>query len=81
VTAEAIRQALEETPFQPFQLRLPDGRVLPVPHPELVSVAPTGRIAIVWRGGASERYSTVDLLLVSDLEPIEPDGKKKRRKR
>jgi hypothetical protein len=81
MTAEAMRGALEEVPFQPFQLRLPNGRVLPVPHPEMVSLAPTGRIAIVWRAD-SERFSTVDLLLVSDLEHIEPDGsKKKRRKR
>jgi hypothetical protein len=69
MTADALRQKLEAEPFQPFQMRMPDGRVLAVPHPEFISVAPTGRIAIVWKG-EGERYSTVDLLLVSDLEPL-----------
>lgn len=77
MTADAVRDRLEETPFQPFQMRMPDGRVLAVPHPEFISVAPTGRIAIVWRG-EGERYSTVNLLLVSDLEPVETHRKRRR---
>lgn len=69
MTADALQEKLHAEPFQPFQMRMPDGRVLAVPHPEFISVAPTGRIAIVWKG-EGERYSTVDLLLVSDLEPM-----------
>lgn len=77
MTADAVRDRLEEAPFQPFQMRMPDGRVLAVPHPEFISVAPTGRIAIVWKG-EGERYSTIDLLLVSDLEPMETKNRRTR---
>lgn len=77
MTGDAVRDRLAQTPFQPFQMRMPDGRVLAVPQPEFISVAPTGRIAIVWKG-EGERYSTVDLLLVSDLEPIETKNRRTR---
>ncbi|HEV7406800.1 MAG TPA: hypothetical protein VGO11_27875 [Chthoniobacteraceae bacterium] len=58
-------------------MRLPDGWIVAVPHPEFLSLAPSGRSAIVWKG-QGERYSTVDLRLVSDLEPLEPKAKRKR---
>jgi hypothetical protein len=77
MTSDAIRHLLEATPFQPFGMRMPDGRIIAVPHPEFISFAPTGRIAIVWKG-EGERYSFVDLRLVSDLEPLESKAKRKR---
>lgn len=58
-------------------MRMPDGRIVAVPHPEFLSLAPTGRIAIVWKG-EGERYSTVDLRLISGLEPLESKAKRKR---
>ena len=36
---DLIREALRKLPFQPFTLRLVDGRVLPVPHPDFVAVS------------------------------------------
>jgi hypothetical protein len=77
MTADALRDKLEATPFQPFGIRMPDGRIVAVPHPGFISLAPTGRIAIVWKG-EGERYSTVDLRLVSDLERLESKAKRKR---
>jgi hypothetical protein len=77
MTADAVREKLEAEPFQPFQMRMPDRRVVAIPHPDFVSLAPTGRIAIVWKG-EGERYSTVDLMLVSDLEPLESKSKRRR---
>lgn len=78
MTADALREKLDAEPFKPFQMRMPDGRALRVPHSEFVSLAPSGRIAIIWKG-EGERYSTVDLLLVSDLEPMQKNGKRRRR--
>ena len=77
MTADALRDKLEAIPFQPFGMRMPDSRIVAVPHPEFISLAPTGRIAIVWKG-EGERYSTVDLRLVSDLEPLESKAKRRR---
>jgi len=78
MTADALREKLDAEPFELFQMRLPHGRALRVPHPEFVSLAPAGRIAIIWKR-EGERYSTVDLLLVSDLEPMQKNGKRRRR--
>ena len=35
---EGVREALRKEPFEPFVLRLADGRALPVPHPEFVAL-------------------------------------------
>jgi hypothetical protein len=36
---QTIRNALHRQPFQPFVLRLADGRQLHVPHPDFVAVS------------------------------------------
>ncbi len=33
-----VRKALHREPFQPFVLRLADGRSVPVPHPDFVAL-------------------------------------------
>ncbi|MBV9009158.1 MAG: hypothetical protein JO354_08330 [Verrucomicrobia bacterium] len=76
MTSTALRERLEEQPFRAFGLRMPDGRLLPVPHPEFLSIEPEEeRIAILWKGQGG--YWTIDLELVSDLEPL--NGSKRRR--
>lgn len=77
MTSEALRERLHEQPFQPFGLRMPDRRLLPVPHPEFISIEPEEeRIAILWKGQGG--YWTVDLESVSDLEPINKNVKRRR---
>jgi hypothetical protein len=79
---KSVRQAWKRRPFQPFVLRLADGRSVPVNHPDFVAM--TERIVVV----ASEDSSvkTVEpLLIVSiDYPPPNPErgngaGRKKRR--
>jgi hypothetical protein len=41
MTADALREKLGAEPFQPFQMRMPDGRVVAIPRPDFVSLAPT----------------------------------------
>ena len=78
VTSEALKDRLHEQSFHGFGLRMPDGRILPVPHPEFISIEPEDeRIAIVWKGNGG--YWTVDLELVSDLEPLDRKNGKRRR--
>jgi len=68
MTLKVLKDKLDAQPFEPFRLRMPDGRALRVPHPEFVSKSPRDRIVIVrWDNG--ERFHVVDLDLVSDLEP------------
>jgi len=76
--AEALLERLHAQPFRDFGLRMPDGRLLPVPHPEFISIEPEEeRIGIVRNGRGG--YWTVDLELVSDLEPLDDRRGKRHR--
>ena len=78
MTSTALKDRLHEQPFRGFGLRMPDRRLLPVPHPEFISIEPEQeRTAIVWKGDGG--YWTVDLELVSDLEPLQRKNGKRRR--
>jgi hypothetical protein len=68
MTADALKERIEAQPFQPFRLKLPDGRALPIPHPEFISVGPDRRTTIVWKANSEGGHWVVDLRLVSDLE-------------
>jgi hypothetical protein len=50
-----LKQFAEARPFKPFKLVLPSDREVDVPHPEFISIAPTGNAAVVWhKNGVGE---------------------------
>ena len=61
---EGIREALHKEPFQPFTIRMADGRGLPVPHPDFVAVVPR-RIVVVAEDGS---WSVVEPRLIASLD-------------
>ncbi len=61
---DGIRQALHKQPFEPFQIRLADGRALTVPHPDFVAVAPQ-RIVVV---AEDSSWTVIEPLLVVSLD-------------
>jgi hypothetical protein len=65
----AIRDAVRQQPFQPFSLRLTDGREVPVVHPEFIAIADTGRRVVVFPP-KSATWSVIDPLLVVSIEYI-----------
>ena len=67
MTINSFLDVLRAAPFQPFTIRLADGRSVEVPHPDFVTVTGGGRTAIV-SSQVEKRYSIVDLLLVTQLE-------------
>ena len=67
MTINSLREVLYAVPFQPFVIRLADGRSVEVPHPDFITVTGGGRTAIV-SNQAKESFSIVDLLLVTQLE-------------
>lgn len=67
MTVEQLRKMHRAQPFQPFDIYLADGRVLPVDHPEIVAVPPPGRTIGV--GCADGTIEVIDLLLVTSLKP------------
>jgi hypothetical protein len=64
VDATALRNALRAQPFQPFVLRLADGREVRVPHPDFVAVSPRKVIVI----HPDESWSVLEPLLIVSLE-------------
>jgi hypothetical protein len=72
MTAEQLRTVRDATPFRPFTIHLADGRSLPVPHRDFLSMTPGGRTVIVYRGG--EAMSIVDIMLVTELSVDAPAG-------
>jgi hypothetical protein len=66
MTITALKQLVETDPFQPFNIRLADGRHVPVQHREFLMTSPSGRTAIVYQ--PDDSFNVIDLLLVTDLE-------------
>jgi len=66
-----IRETIRRQPFQPFTIRLADGRSLPVSHPEYVTICT--RLAIVVAEDNS--WSVVEPLLIVTLDFGAPDPK------
>ena len=66
MTKEAIVNAAHAQPFKPFYLKLTDGKLLHVPHPDFIHFTQGGRTAIV--NGQGEHFSIVDVALVTTLE-------------
>jgi hypothetical protein len=59
-----IREALRHRPFEPFAMRLADGRSFDVGHPEMVAVGKR-RIVVVH---ADDSWSVIEPLLVVSLD-------------
>ena len=66
MTTEQFRSEMRRQPFQPFTIRMADGRALEVAHPEFASLSPSGRTAIVYQ--ADDYHSVLDLLLMTEIE-------------
>ena len=61
---QGIREALHREPFEPFSIRLADGRSLPVSHPDFVALGPR-RIFVV---AEDDSWSVIEPLLIVSLD-------------
>ena len=66
-----VREALHKHPFEPFAMRLADGRSLPVPHPDFVAL--TSRRVIV--AAEDDSWSVVEPLLIVSIDYAPPPAK------
>jgi hypothetical protein len=66
-----IREAILRQPFEPFVMRLADGRSMPVPHREFIAVTPR-RVLI---GFENDSWAIVEPLLIVSLESMPRKGK------
>ena len=72
MTIEKLRELLHANPFIPFNVRLADGRQIPIGHPDFVASSQTGRIACIFHG-PGDASTFVDVMLVTALE-LNPGG-------
>jgi hypothetical protein len=74
MTIQKIRELCHTEPFQPFDFHLPDGRHVPVEHPDFIALSPTGRTVVVLH--ADESQSLIDPVLVSDITLRKPRARR-----
>lgn len=76
---EGVREALRKQPFEPFIIRLADGRGLPVLHPEFVAVGRRRLVVIA----EDDTWSFVEPLLIVSLDQMKkpPSGGNGRKKK
>ncbi len=65
MTAEEVLRFKNAAPFRPFEMLLADGRALPVPHPDLISVVEANEMAHLF--DSSDGEEAIDLMLVVSL--------------
>lgn len=75
--ADALKERMAASPFRPFALKMGSGEIFEIRHPELVSLSPGGRRAILWVG--DDRAVDIDVLLVESIREIGRNGHRKRR--
>ncbi len=66
MTIQQLRTAHRATPFKPFTVHMADGRSFSVPHPDFLSMSPTGRTVIIYQ--EDDNFSILDLLLMTEIE-------------
>lgn len=61
--ADQINELLHAAPFRPFSMVLPSDRVVRVPHPDFVSIAPNRRTLIVWKANGGGQILDVNSII------------------
>jgi hypothetical protein len=78
MTIEQFKDFYHAQPFRPFVMHLADDRDILVRHPDFLATAPNGRTVGVYQPDNS--FNMIDLLLVTDLEYVAENGRRKRRR-
>ena len=68
MTATELKKYWHASPFVPFKIVLPSGEKVPVPHPDFLTVSPSGRIAHVWKKGVDS--ASMDVFLITAIETV-----------
>jgi hypothetical protein len=76
---KGVREALHKQPFQPFVMRLADGRSLPVQHPDFLAVGKRRLVLI----DEDDGWSFIEPLMIVSIDQIKktpPGGNGKKRR-
>ncbi len=68
--AGTIRRKLGASPFEPFVLRMNDGRSFEIKHQDFADVSPKGSMVVVY----DDEDAAIELssLLIASIEPLKP---------
>ena len=72
LSLKTIRERLHKVPFKPFELRLTDGRRVPIVHPDFVALG--GSVVVIM--DETDGVQEVDALHVVSLEPLSKSKKR-----
>ena len=65
-----LEEMLKAQPFRPFALRLADGKLVPVRHPEFAFLSPKKRTLHVYQNSNDDEFDLIDVMLVTALETL-----------
>ncbi len=70
---EEIRNRLRRQPFEPFRVRMADGTIYEVRHPEFASVARRSlHVAVPQGTEEADHHVDLNLATVTAIEPLDP---------
>ena len=69
MTVESLRDAQHRQPFIPFSIHMADGKSILVPHPDFISIHPTGRVVFVHKENGGSHL--LDRMLMTQIEYTE----------
>ena len=72
MTIQQLRAAHHAAPFRPYNVHMANGRAFPIPHPDFLSMSPTGRTVIIYQ--ENDDLSILDLLLMTEIEMTQSIG-------
>ena len=82
MTLDTVLELLRRRPFEPFRIVTSSGERYPVDHPEMALPIRNGLyVGLGGKGGVAEHAAFVSLLLISSLETIPRNGKKRTSRR
>ena len=77
MTATELKKYWHAAPFVPFNIVLPGGERVAVPHPDFLHVSPSGRIAHVWK--QDDDSASIDVFLITSVETARNGSRRKGR--
>jgi hypothetical protein len=72
LSLKTIRERLHKVPFKPFEMRLTDGRRVPIVHPDFVALG--GSVVVIT--DETDGVQEVDALHVVSLDPLSKSKKR-----
>ena len=75
MTGDTIRELLQQHPFEPFELHMSNGNVVPVRHPEMALVLKTN---VIVGDNKSDQFSICALLHIANVQTMASGSRRRK---